>query len=273
MTTTFIWKLRWNGSCKKIQRNPTNYDNSWWNMFLQIPVLEYLKVLWTLSLDFICLKHLQHHTVVELIFLSGVAHPLENCRLYYSQMVLDCTPLCVCLRWLDCCTSVCVLESHNLLSYIDLNRNKKNVYRTYCSNMYLNIQKGSINQLIKSEIEHPTGVWIVPFIGSVTTTDFGDSKWKSSFDTCPATNSPCSLTNLQVSVGGSCGLQSALVYTHENFLEQVNLTEQLTSADFGVSTGLMSQGYWQCPRWYHLNVERSKLANKLRPRNIDMSWM
>jgi hypothetical protein len=35
--------------------------------------------------------------------LTGVAHPLENCRLYYSQMVLDC------------CTSVCVLEATGLL--------------------------------------------------------------------------------------------------------------------------------------------------------------
>jgi hypothetical protein len=34
--------------------------------------------------------------------------------------------------------------------------------------------------------------------------------------------------------------------THENFLEQVNLAEQLTSSDFGVSNGLkksIHQGY------------------------------
>ena len=28
-------------------------------------------------------------------------------------------------------------------------------------------------------------------------------------------------------------------------LEQVNLSEQVTSSDFGVSTGLISQGYWE----------------------------
>jgi hypothetical protein len=33
--------------------------------------------------------------------------------------------------------------------------------------------------------------------------------------------------------------------TYESFLEQVNLAEQLTSSDFGVSTGLISQGYWE----------------------------
>jgi hypothetical protein len=30
---------------------------------------------------------------------------------------------------------------------------------------------------------------------------------------------------------------------YENFLQQVNLAEQLTSSDFGVLTGLISQGY------------------------------
>jgi hypothetical protein len=61
--------------------------------------------------------------------------------------------------------------------------------------MYLNIQKGSLfNQLINSGLVHPTGVLIVPFIGSVAGAGFGDSQWKSPFDTCPATTSPCSLT-------------------------------------------------------------------------------
>jgi hypothetical protein len=183
---------------------------------------------------------------------SGVAHPLANCRLYYSQMVLD---------------------PQKSLSYVDLNRNKKVVYRTFCSNMYLNIQKGSsFNQLINSGIVHPTGVLIVPFVGSVPSQGFGDSQWKSPFDTCPATTSPCSITNLQVAVGGSNVLQSTLFYTYENFLEQVNLAEQLTSSDFGVSTGLISQGYWEWSRWYYVNVERSQLADKLQPRNINISF-
>jgi len=183
---------------------------------------------------------------------SGVAHPLANCRLYYSQMILD---------------------PQKSLSYVDLNRNKKVVYRTFCSNMYLNIQKGSsFNQLINSGIVHPTGVLIVPFIGTSATAGFTDSQWKSPFDTCPATTSPCSITNLSVAVGGSNVLQSTLFYTYENFLEQVNLAEQLTSSDFGVSTGLISQGYWEWSRWYYVNVERSQLADKLQPRNINISF-
>ncbi len=55
--------------------------------------------------------------------------------------------------------------------------------------------------------------------------------------------SPLSLTNLQVAIGGQNVLNSTLNMTYENFLEQVNLAEQLTSSDFGVSTGLISQGH------------------------------
>jgi hypothetical protein len=84
--------------------------------------------------------------------------------------------------------------------------------------------------------------------------------------------SPLSLTNLQVSVGGQNVLNSTLNMTYENFLEQVNLAEQLTSSDFGVSTGLISQGYWEASKWYFVNVERGNIADKLQPRNINVSF-
>jgi len=42
-----------------------------------------------------------------------------------------------------------------------------------------------------------------------------------------------------VGVGGQNILNSTLNMTYENFLQQVNLAEQLTSSDFGVSTGLI----------------------------------
>jgi hypothetical protein len=53
-------------------------------------------------------------------------------------------------------------------------------------------------------------VLICPFIASVATTGFGDSKWKSPFDICPAALAPLSLTNLQVAVGGQNVLNSTL---------------------------------------------------------------
>jgi len=59
---------------------------------------------------------------------------------------------------------------------------------------------------------------------------------------------PCSLINLHVDVGGQTFYKVLLFYiyenfvilsfcTHENFLEHVNLAEEVTSADFGGSTG------------------------------------
>ena len=92
---------------------------------------------------------------------SNAAHPLPNCRLYYSQIVLD---------------------PQKSITYTNMNLNKKVVYRTFVSNQYNNIASGSsFNQLINSGIVHPTGVLIVPFIGSQssgTERGFGDSEWK-----------------------------------------------------------------------------------------------
>jgi hypothetical protein len=87
-----------------------------------------------------------------------------------------------------------------------------------------------------------------------------------------ATLAPLSLINLQVAVGGQNVLNSTLNMTHENFLQQVNLAEQLTSSEFGVSTGLISQGYWESNKWYFVNVERGNIADKLQPRNINVSF-
>ena len=65
-----------------------------------------------------------------------------------------------------------------------------------------------------------------------------------------------------------CGV--ALNMTYENFLKQANLAEQLTSSDFGVSTGLISQGYWENSKGYFVNVERGNIADKLQPRHINV---
>jgi hypothetical protein len=93
-----------------------------------------------------------------------------------------------------------------------------------------------------------------------------------SFDTCPATLAPLSLINLQVAVDGQNVLHSILNMTYENFFQQTNLAEQLTSSDFGGSTGLISQGYWEMSKWYCVNVERGNIADKLQPKNINVSF-
>jgi hypothetical protein len=183
-----------------------------------------------------------------------VQHPLANCRLYYSQITVD---------------------PQKSIDYVQRNRNKKVIYRSFVTNSYTNITTGSsFNALVNSGIVHPTAVLICPFIGATTGTNsgFGDFQWKSPFDTCPATMSPLSLINLQVGAGGQNVLNSTLNMAYENFLQQVNLAEQLTSGDFGVSTGLISQGYWEASKWYFVNVERGNIADKLQPRNINVSF-
>jgi hypothetical protein len=67
-------------------------------------------------------------------------------------------------------------------------------------------------------------------------------------------------------------LQSTLNMNYENFLAQVNLAEQRTSSDFGVSTCLIHQGHWEANKWYFVNVERGNIADKIQPRNINISF-
>jgi hypothetical protein len=184
--------------------------------------------------------------------LSAVQHPLTNCRLYYSQATVD---------------------PQKSIDYVQRNRNKKVIHRSFVTNSYNSIAVGSsFNALVNSGIVHPTAVLICPFIGAVASSAFGDFQWKSPFDTCPSTMSPLSLTNLQVGIGGQNILNSTLSMTYENILQQVNLAEQLTSSDFGVATGLISQGYWEASKWYFVNVERGNIADKLQPRNINVSF-
>ncbi len=149
---------------------------------------------------------------------------------------------------------------------------KKNiVYRSVTSSICPNIQAGSnYSQLINAGIVYPVGILFVPFLSN--TSAFGDVQWKSLFDSCPATTCPVPLSNLQVNVGGTNILQSNLFTNYENFISQVNLTESFTSADFGVSTGLLNQSWWEYSRFYYVNIERSSSTEKLGPRNINISF-
>ena len=184
--------------------------------------------------------------------LSGASHPLPACRIYFSQIQV---------------------EPQKALTYVQENQSKKVIYRTLLTNQYNNISSaGTFNNLINSGITHPVGVLVIPYISSSQPSGFGDYQWKNPFDTCPSTSAPISLINFQVSVGGVNQLQSTLNYTYENFVEQVNLAEALTSSDLGISCGLFSQQYWETFRYYYVNVERSALTDKNVARNINISF-
>jgi hypothetical protein len=183
---------------------------------------------------------------------SEASHPLPACRIYYSQITLQPS-------YAD--------------EYVLNNRAKKCIYRTVLTNQYNNITSGgNFNQLISSGIVHPTAVLIVPYVSSSTSYSFPDFATKSPFDTVPGDGHPLTLTNLQVTIGGQNVLQSVLNYNYENFLEQIEFCEQLTSADFGVSTGLFDASFWNYNRYYWVNVERSNIADKLQPRNLNISF-
>jgi hypothetical protein len=89
-----------------------------------------------------------------------------------------------------------------------------------------------------------------------------------------SSSSPSALT------GGQNVFQSTLQYGYEHFLEQVNLAEQLTSSDFGISTGLNNQNYWENSKWYFVKkkllarstVERGSIGDKLSGRNLNISF-
>jgi hypothetical protein len=183
---------------------------------------------------------------------SGASHPMPACRTYFSQIIMQ----------------PALAEE-----YIISNRAKKCLYRTVLTNQYNNISAGgNFNQLISSGLVHPVAVIVVPFIGSQASFGFGDFAWKSPFDTVPADFHPLSLTNLQITVGGANVLQSTLNYNYESFMEQILYCEQLTSADFGVTTGLFDAGWWNFNRAYYINIERSNLTDKLQPRNLNISF-
>ena len=55
-------------------------------------------------------------------------------------------------------------------------------------------------------------------------------------------------------------------------VQQVNLAEQLTSSDFGISTGLINQNYWENSKWCYVNVERGNAVDELNGRNINVSF-
>lgn len=194
------------------------------------------------------------------IGLNVASHPMPSCRCYYSLVKL---------------------EPSRALAYIEANREKQIVYENVIFNQYSAIPAGgSFSQLVQSGIKNPLGVCIIPLIGSQTLTTFGSTaatvgfeQWQSPYDMCPATYSPISLTNLQVSLGGQNQLSSTLYYSFETFLEQVALAESLTSTDFGVGTGLINQSWWETVgRVYWVDLSRGRDADKASMRNLSISF-
>jgi hypothetical protein len=189
-------------------------------------------------------------------------HPMPACRCYYSQVKLD---------------------PSRALTYVQENRQKQVVYESVLYNQYSNITAGTaFSQLVQSGIKNPVAVLIIPFISNqcgVQTADgkasgnaIGITQYGNPVDTAPATFAPISLTNLIVSLGGVNVLNTSMNYTFENFLEQIAIAETLTSADIGVSVGVITQQWWEMNRVYFIDLARSREADKSMPRNLNVSF-
>jgi hypothetical protein len=190
------------------------------------------------------------------IGLSVPSHPMPSCRTYFSTIKLS---------------------PAKEEMYITQNRNKVVVYEQFITNQYNNISAGSsFSQLVQSGIRNPIAIAIIPLISAsqlVNAVPLGFNQYGSCLDTCPATFSPISLTNLAVSLGNTQVLNTTLFYTFENFLEQVGMADNLTSSDLGLGAGLISQSYWEnACRVYYVDLKRSRDADKMAVRNLQISF-
>ena len=197
--------------------------------------------------------------------LSGASCPMPSCRVYFAQVIL---------------------KPERAISYVGDNRAKKVCYTAMLANQFNSITAGSsFSALVQSGVSKIRSVIIMPLLaastnGLLTTganaitgiTSF--SPLLSPFDMCPNQNGPLSLTNLQVAIGGTNQLNSTLLYTYENFLEQVSLYEKLGASDLGVSCGLISQYMWEqgSPRFYLIDCSRGQLSDAVTARNINVSF-
>jgi hypothetical protein len=182
---------------------------------------------------------------------GAIGHPLSSSRVYYSSVEL---------------------KPQYSLKYIEENRNRKVSYITQTSNIYTNITPGgSFSTLIQSGVTAARGLVVMPFVDPSFTNAGGFGPGGSPFN--DGLSHPLSLLNFQVTVGGVNQLQTALQYTFENFVEQVSLYESLTGSELGLSTGLISQPFWDINRVYFCDLSRSYTADDLTPRTIQLQCL
>ena len=194
------------------------------------------------------------------------SHSIPSCRLYYPQITV---------------------KEEKLESYLNNNRTKTLNWTNIYSNTYQNISAGSsFNQLVLTGISKIKGVWIVPYLSAKINGLLNEgapannvpnimsfSQYASPMDSCPATNAPLSLTNLNVAIGGQNVFQNNQFYTFSNFMENICLYDKINASDFGLSCGLISQQDWeQGCRWYYVDCSRGNIADDLTPRSLVVSF-
>jgi hypothetical protein len=173
---------------------------------------------------------------------------MTACRYYYSSIVL---------------------ESEKALEYSRMSQSKKVVYRNYYFNA-INDVKANTNysSLIQGGVRNPYALIVIPYIGSLNGIGQSGYQWQSPFDT--SLGSPCTLENIQVSIGGTQLLNTPVNYTFESFLNFASC-ESLSSSDFGVSCGVISREFYENNKIYYFNF-RNTIADAMTPRSIVLSF-
>jgi len=191
--------------------------------------------------------------------LSGVSHAMPSCRFYYSQIMM---------------------EPERALSYINSNRQKTCVFESYIFNQYNGITAGgTFSQLIQSGIRNPLALCVIPLISSTQVTlsggtnQLGFSQYANPCDMCPGSFSPISLSNYQVSLGGSNIFKSgSLYYSFENFLEQFVLADSIVAGIGAANVGVIDEKWWSSNRIYWADLSRSSESDKASMRNLTVSF-
>jgi len=193
--------------------------------------------------------------------LSLASHPQPSCRLHYPLITL---------------------KPHLAIEYASNNRAKRILYKNVLFQNAANISSGSIySQLVQSGVTRITGVLIIPFLSASTngtntnltvTTSTPFHPCVSAFDTAPM-STPCSLTQLQVTVGGLNVMQEYQNYTYATFQQQLALYDKVQASDLGISCGLITQQRFEAGmRFYWIDCSRYTDATAKEPRNVSVSF-
>jgi len=180
---------------------------------------------------------------------SGIQSRMRACRYYYNSIAI---------------------QPSLALDYISSNSAKTVLYDSVLYNTFTNIESGgNFSQLIQNGVSNIKSVILVPLLAASV---HGFSAYKSPFDPVGgAAGHPCSLTSLQVAVGGVNQLSTSLDFTWENFVQQVSKFNKSSSSEYGVESGLISQNFWNNNRFYIVNV-RSTEDDMNTPRNVVISF-
>ena len=156
--------------------------------------------------------------------------------------------------------------------YMTKHVNKRIVFKNYLVNQDNNIGGGSSYQkLITAGVKNASGLLIIPLL-SKTISDF--EQYKNPLDSCPNTNGPFSLINLQVVIGGVNVMNSVIDYNFDEFLSQIHGISSVMSNSYGISNGLISQEYFEnALRYYYVDLERCKPSDQNILRSLEVKYI